>query len=143
MATFSTPRDIIDAFEQAVNDKDPDALGAIFTEDGEFVNVLGMRMNRREGIVAGHTWAFAGPMLGSAVRIDRVDELSVTDDVTVLHAHSTRYPLPDAPQALPEGRTLLVFVARRGADGWEAVAAVNVNELAPPGGPPAAKGEPG
>jgi hypothetical protein len=51
----------------------------------------------------------------------------------LLHAHCVRRRLPDAPVAgLPDGASVLVFVARRGPDGWQAVAATNVTEAPPP-----------
>lgn len=137
MSAFARPRDIVDAFAEALNAKDAEALGQVFTEDAEFVNILGMRMRRRDGIVAGHGWAFAGPLRGRRIRFDQVDELAVTDDVTVLHGHCVREREPDAPEeGLPDGASVLVFVTRRGPSGWQAVAATNVTES----GPPAARG---
>ena len=133
MSTFTHPRQLVDAFAEALNAKDADALGQLFTEDAEFVNILGMRMRQREGVVEGHAWAFAGPLRGRRIRFDEVDELQVTDDVTVLHAHCIREREPDAPvEGLPDGTSVLVFVARRGPQGWQAVAATNVTEVAPP-----------
>lgn len=130
---FSRPREIVSAFEAALNAKDSDAIGEIFTEDAEFVNIMGMRMRGREGIMAGHAWAFAGPLRGSRIAFDQVDELPVTDDVAVLHGHCLRERLPDAPpQTLPAGRSVLVFVTRRDSVGWQAVAATNVTEAPPP-----------
>lgn len=133
MTAFARAREIVDAFAAALNAKDAHTLGEIFTKDAEFVNILGMRMRRRKGIVAGHAWAFAGPLLGSRVSFDQVDELRITDDVTVLHGHCVRERLPDAPpQTLPAGTSVLVFVTRRDAEGWQAVAATNVTEAPPP-----------
>jgi uncharacterized protein (TIGR02246 family) len=98
----------------ALNAKDPDELGGLFIDDAEFVNIMGMRMRRREGIVEGHGWAFAGPLRGRRVHFDQVDELSVTNDVTVLIGHCVREREPDAPVAgLPDGASVLVFVTRR------------------------------
>lgn len=97
------------------------------------MNIMGMRMQRREGIVAGHRWAFDGPLRGSRISFDQVDELQVTDGVTVVHGHCVRERLPDAPpKTLPAGRSVLVFVTRRDSDGWRAVAATNVTEAPPP-----------
>ncbi|MBV8217818.1 MAG: SgcJ/EcaC family oxidoreductase [Solirubrobacterales bacterium] len=129
MPTFAEPREIVDAFAAALNAKDADAVGEIFSGDAEFVNIAGMRMGGRDAIVAGHAWAFSGPLRGSRVSFDQVDELPVTEDVAVLHGHCLRERLPDAPEnTLPPGTSVLVFVARRGSDGWRAVAATNVTE---------------
>ena len=133
MTAFDRPEQLTDAFAENLNAHDPAALGELFTEDAEFVNILGMRMRQREGVVKGHAWAFAGPLRGRRIRFDQVDELQVTDDVTVLHAHGIRERERDAPaEGLPDGTSVLVFVARRGPQGWQAVAATNVTEVAPP-----------
>jgi uncharacterized protein (TIGR02246 family) len=133
-AGWAQPRDLVDAFAAALNAKDPEELGRLFTEDAEFVNILGMRMRRREGIVEGHAWAFAGPLRGRRIRFDRVDVLTVTDDVTVLHGHCIREREQDAPpEGLPDGSSVLVLVTRRGPQGWQIAAATNVPEAAPPG----------
>jgi uncharacterized protein (TIGR02246 family) len=133
MTARDHPRDLVDAFEQALNAKDADAVGELFAADAEFVNIMGMRMRRRAGIVDGHAWAFAGPLRGRRIRFDQVDELRVTDDVTVLHGHNLRAREPDAPEeGLPDGASVLVFVTRRGPEGWQIVAATNVSEATPP-----------
>jgi uncharacterized protein (TIGR02246 family) len=67
MTAFATPGEIVDAFEAALNAKDAAAVGQVFTPDAEFVNIMGMRMRGREGIVSGHAWAFSGPLRGSTV----------------------------------------------------------------------------
>jgi SnoaL-like protein len=75
MATFARPRDLVVAFARALNAKDAADLGDLFTDDAEFVNIMGMRMRRREGIVDGHGWAFAGPLRGRRVHFDHVGAL--------------------------------------------------------------------
>jgi uncharacterized protein (TIGR02246 family) len=127
------PQDLVNAFAEALNAKDPEALGRLFVEDAEFVNILGMRMRGREGIVAGHAWAFGGPLRGRHIRYDQIDELAVTADVSVLHCHCLRELEPDAPgEGLPPGASVLVFVARRSPAAWELVAGTNVTEAAAP-----------
>jgi uncharacterized protein (TIGR02246 family) len=134
MTSFPQPREVVDAFAAALNTKNADQLGQLFSEDAEFVNILGMRMRKREGIVQGHAWAFAGPLRGRQIRFDQVDELKVTDDVTVLHGHCIRERQPDAPEeGLPDGASVLAFVVRRGPQSWQIVAATNVTEAPPPG----------
>jgi uncharacterized protein (TIGR02246 family) len=87
MAAFNRPEQLTDAFAENLNAKDAAALGELFIEDAEFVNIMGMRMRGRQGIVDGHAWAFNGPLRGRRVRFDQVDALAVTDEVTVLHVH--------------------------------------------------------
>jgi uncharacterized protein (TIGR02246 family) len=132
--TCTEPGQLLDAFAAAVNAKDAEGLGALFAEDGEYVNIFGMRMRGRRGVVDGHAWAFSGPLRGRRIRFDQVDELKVTDDVTVLHGHNLREREPGAPETgLPDGATIIVFVTRRGPRGWQIVAATNVADAPPPG----------
>ena len=134
MAAFNRPEQLTHAFASNLNAKDPAALGDLFTEDAEFVNIMGMRMRGRQGIVDGHAWAFNGPLRGRRIRFDQVDVLAVTDEVTVLHGRCIREREPDAPaEGLPDGASMLVFVTRRGPQGWQIVAATNVTEAVPPG----------
>ena len=60
MATFARPRELVVAFARALNAKDADELGELFIDDAEFVNIMGMRMRRRQGIVDGHSWPSPG-----------------------------------------------------------------------------------
>jgi uncharacterized protein (TIGR02246 family) len=134
MPTFNRPEQLTDAFAENLNAKDAAALGDLFTEDAEFVNILGMRMRGRQGIVDGHAWAFNGPLRGRRIRFDQVDSLGVTEDVTVLHGHCIREREPNAPaEGLPDGTSMLVIVTRRGPQGWKIVAATNVTEALPAG----------
>ena len=134
MAGFSEPHEIIDAFAVALNTMDANGVGDLFAEDAEFVNVRGTVMHGRQGSIEGHARSFSGPLAGCTFTFDSVAELPVTADVTVLHAHCVRDRLPDAPlSTAPAVMTVLQLVARRGPEGWQAVAATNVPESPPPG----------
>ena len=61
MAGFNRAEQLTDAFAEKLNAKDPAALGELFTEDAEFVNIMGMRMRGRQGIDAGTTDGSAMP----------------------------------------------------------------------------------
>jgi uncharacterized protein (TIGR02246 family) len=126
---FSEPRDIIDAFASALNVKDPDRIGALFSEDAVFVSVTGAVMHGRKGIIEGHAAAFVGPLADSTFRFDSITELPVTADVTVLHVHGIRErPSDTRPTTGPEITTIFQLVVRQGSEGWLAVAASNVPE---------------
>lgn len=123
---IATPEALAAAFSGALNDADADALGALFTKDALFVNIAGMRMAGRDGIIDGHRWALAGPLKGSTVTVEDLAVIPVRDDLAILHATSVRTPRPDAPAGgLPPGRTVLVFTLVRAEGGWLAAAAAN------------------
>ncbi len=96
-ARFDQPRDLIEAFADALNAKDAESLGRLFSEGAEFVNVRGTCMHGREGIIEGHALSFSGPLAGSTFQFHSISELPVTAEVTVVHAHCIRDRLPDAP----------------------------------------------
>src|SRR3954451_24451304 len=105
----TTPDALAAAFSGALNDGDADALGALFTKDAMFVNIAGMRMPGRNGIIDGHRWALAGPLKGSTVTMEDIAVIPVRDDLVILHVTSVRAPRRDAPAGgPPPGRTVLV-----------------------------------
>ncbi|HEY2192974.1 MAG TPA: SgcJ/EcaC family oxidoreductase [Actinomycetospora sp.] len=122
----ASPEALVAAFSGALNNGDADQVGALFTEDAVFVNIAGMRMLGRDGIVEGHRWALAGPLKWSTVTAEDLAVIAVRDDVAMVHATTVRTPQPDAPAGgLPAGRTVLVLTLVRAQDGWLAVAATN------------------
>jgi uncharacterized protein (TIGR02246 family) len=122
----ATPEALAATFSGALNDGDADALGALFTKDALFVNIAGMRMPGRDGIIDGHRWALAGPLKGSTVTVEDLAVIPVREDLTILHATSVRTPRADASAGgLPPGRTVLVFTLVRTDGGWLAAAATN------------------
>jgi uncharacterized protein (TIGR02246 family) len=130
---FDQPGDFIEAFAAALNAKDAESLGKLFAEDAEFVNVRATRMHGRRGIVEGHAMGFSGPLAGSAFEFHSISQLPVTDDGIVLHAHSIRDRLAEAPPSTgPRVSTVLQVVVCHGDGGWLAVAAANVPDVPPP-----------
>jgi uncharacterized protein (TIGR02246 family) len=124
------PRDLIDAIGDALNAKDAQTLGELFSEDAVFINVRGAQMRGRRAITEGHAVSFTGPLAGSTFDFDSVAELRVSYDVTVIVAHCLRGRREDASADTgPIMGTILQLVARRSSSGWEAVAASNVPEL--------------
>jgi uncharacterized protein (TIGR02246 family) len=130
---IATPEALAAAFSGALNDADADTLGVVFTKDALFVNIAGMRMAGRDGIIDGHRRALAGPLKGSTVTVEDLAVIPVRDDLAILHATSVRTPRPGAPAGgLPPGRTVLVFTLVRAEGGWLAAAAANTPVAALP-----------
>jgi uncharacterized protein (TIGR02246 family) len=127
------PTDLVDRLAATFNTKDADAFAALFTEDAEFVNILGQRMRRRGGIAAGHEIVFAKLLAGSRLNVTEIDVMPLGDDVAMMHATWTRDRLADAtPATLPPGTGIFTLVARRTDDDWLLVGATNVQDATPP-----------
>lgn len=127
-----TATGVVEAFVAAINSKDSEALGAVFTDDAVFVNILGMPMVGRQGIADGHAWAFAGPLQHSTVALVEASVIDAGDDVAVVHALIRRGRVDNAPAGgLPPGDTRLMLTVRRSEGSWIAVSGVNVGVAAP------------
>jgi uncharacterized protein (TIGR02246 family) len=77
MARFVQPKDIVNGFEDALNAKNAEPPGELFTKGAEFVNIVGQRMHGREGIIQGHAKVFTGPLKELTFDFDAVDEVRV------------------------------------------------------------------
>ena len=123
------PQDIAHAFASAWNRADADALAALFTEDADFVNVVGLWWTRREQIRHNHAFGFAHIFPGSTMTMDRLRMRRLGDDVAVVHAQWCVQGQTD-PDRSPAGdrRGVFSFVTARCPDGtWLAVSAQNTD----------------
>ena len=132
MSIATTPRQLVDDFVRTLNACDAEALGSLFTEDADFINIMGMRMRTREGITQGHAWAFAGPLRGCVVSCVSYDERRVSDDVVIAQARFDRTRTDASGDGLPDGSTACTFVLCREQGGWRVTTASNVTELPVP-----------
>ena len=126
------PDALVGGFVRAWNSHDMKALGDLFTDDADFVNVVGMWWKGRDEIQArhaeSHTTSFKTTTLvatGTAVRFPAAD-------VGVIHFtwELTGEVDRDGKSAGPR-RGIMQIVAARREDGWRIVAAQNTNALPP------------
>jgi uncharacterized protein (TIGR02246 family) len=93
------------------NMHDAEALGALFTDDAEFVNIVGGRQTGRTAITNGHAAAFQGPLAGVVLKLVGVDAKRIAPDVVLAHAVWDRSLAADAgPRTLPPGSGLFTMV---------------------------------
>ncbi|MCK0112102.1 SgcJ/EcaC family oxidoreductase [Ornithinimicrobium sp. F0845] len=146
---LSNPEDVANRFADAWNRGDADAIAALFTDDADFVNVVGFWWTRREQIRHNHAYGFAHIFPGSTMSIER---LRVRDlgDTAVVHARwriegqsmpsggdggageaddgAPGYADDGGPGYAGDRRGIFVFVTRRQKDGTlRAVAAQNTD----------------
>ncbi|WP_417206718.1 YybH family protein [Antarctobacter sp.] len=124
----SRPEDFPKAFIAAWDQRDGDAIAALFTEDADFVNVTGLWWHGREAIAKPHDYALKSFFSRSTLRAGRTEVRHLSPDIAVVRCRFTL-----SGQIAPDGtdagdrRTILTFVVQRQADGWRAVSAQNTD----------------
>ena len=128
-ATLDRPESIPAAFVAAWNARDPDALAALFDEDAEFVNVVGLWWHDRESIRKAHAYGLTRIFDRSTLQLGTVRVKRLADDVAVVHARmrlTGQTPIDGVKH--PGARTnVFSFVVRRTPDGWRCAAAHNTD----------------
>jgi uncharacterized protein (TIGR02246 family) len=133
MGVRDLARDLVDAY----NDKDAEAFGSLFTDDAQFVNVLGDRRRGRVEIAESHRHAFTTVLAGTSLSAEGLDVEALGNDLEVGVLEWRRDRAADAPPVgAPAGTGVFTLVARRDGDRWRLAAASNVPVTQPPGAPP-------
>ena len=127
--TSDGPERIPAAFAAAWNARDPDALAALFDEDAEFVNVVGLWWHDRDAIRRAHAYGLARIFQHSTLRVGVVRLKHLRDDVTIVHARMhLEGQTPVGGAGAPRPRTnIFSFVVHRTAEGWRCASAHNTD----------------
>nr|WP_172300014.1 SgcJ/EcaC family oxidoreductase [Pseudoruegeria sp. HB172150] len=116
------------AFARAWMARDAEALAALFAEDADFVNVVGIWWQDRAAIERAHDYALTSFFAQTTLTPGKVKVRYLGDDVAVVHC---RFVLTGqkAPDGSDAGRrnTILVFVMRRTDLKWYCVTAQNTD----------------
>jgi uncharacterized protein (TIGR02246 family) len=126
---LDSPNSIPEAFVEAWNRRDAHALAALFDEDAEFVNVVGLWWHDRAAIERAHAYGLERIFPDSTLRLLRTTVKRLRDDVAVVHARmrlTGQAPIDgiDAPQART---TIFSFVVHRRGSGWSCASAHNTD----------------
>jgi uncharacterized protein (TIGR02246 family) len=123
------PDDVPAAFAAAWNARDPDALAALFDEDAEFVNVVGLWWHDRDAIRRAHAYGLARIFQHSALRVGVVRVKALGAGVAVVHArmHLDGQTAVDAVARPAARTTIFSFVVRLADGGWRCAAAHNTD----------------
>lgn len=124
------------AFADAFNQKDAAAVGALFREDAEFVNIFGMRFRGRAGIESAHAGLFAHALSGNQLVVHEADVQVLPGGALLGHVPWTREVLEGGGPGLPPGSGLFTLVIVEVAGAWSLAACTNVQDATPPGPPP-------
>lgn len=126
-------RDVMDKFMDAWNRHDPHAFAAVFAEDADFTNVLGIGASGRAKIEEFHAPVFATIFKNSHQKHDDIKIRFIRDDIAAVDVHWQMTGATD-PQGnpRPDRRGLLNFVMAKDAGRWQIVVMHNLDLSAPP-----------
>jgi uncharacterized protein (TIGR02246 family) len=124
------PEDIPKGFVSAWNKRDARELADLFTEDAEFVNVVGLWWHNRQSIYKAHDYGLKVIFNDSHLRLLKTKVKYLTDTIAVVHArmHLTGQSSRKGKDEQPEDRyNLFSFVAQKFETGWLCVSAHNTD----------------
>ncbi len=123
------PEDLPAAFAQAWNNRDPDALAALFDEDAEFVNVVGLWWHDREAIRRAHAYGLTRIFSQSTLSVSTVRVKRLTADIAVIQARMrlSGQTAVGGVQSPGARQNVFTFVVHQTPDGWSCAAAHNTD----------------
>jgi uncharacterized protein (TIGR02246 family) len=131
-AAQNGPEALVDGFVAAWNSHDMRAFAGLFTEDADFVNVVGMWWKGRADIRAKHEESHATRFKTTTVTSTGTSVRLLRPDIAVLHATWELTGEVDAEgKPGPSRRGVMQMVAVKQAEGWRIAAAQNTNLAAP------------
>jgi uncharacterized protein (TIGR02246 family) len=126
---LDSPERIPEAFVEAWNRRDARALAALFDEDAEFVNVVGLWWHDRASIERAHAYGLERIFQHSELKLVRTTVKRLRDDVAVVHARmrlAGQTPVGDIDTPKPR-TTIFSFVVHRTDTGWRCASAHNTD----------------
>lgn len=126
--TVVDPADFPKAFSEAWHSREGHRIGALFTEDADFVNVTGLWWRDRDAISKAHDYALKSFFSETTLKPGVTRTRQLGPDHAIVHCRFTLtgQKAPDGSTAR-DRQTILIFVLQRTADGWQAVAAQNTD----------------
>ncbi len=123
------PEHVPRVFVEAWNRGDARTLAAIFDEDADFINVVGLWWHDRAAIERAHAYGLAHLFDRSTLRLLRVKVKPLSEDIAVVHARMRLTgQTPVAGIARPQPRmNLFTFVVHRVGEAWRCAAAHNTD----------------
>lgn len=125
---FEKPEDVVTRWQAGWNSHDADALAELFTEDADFVNVVGLWWHDRAAIRKAHAYGFAHIFQNSAIVMDRIRTRLIGQDAAVIQARWRVAEQSSHHDKNALSRTgIFTFVCQRFDGGWLAVTAHNTD----------------
>jgi uncharacterized protein (TIGR02246 family) len=111
-----TVRQVATAYEDAWNKHDMDAMASLFTEDAEWVNIVGMWWRGLSEVKRGHQWVHEALFKNTPIHIDSCSVRLVTPGtaISIVTWSKGSFITPEGKQ-MPEGKDRMsLFLVKRG-----------------------------
>ncbi|MCC6797529.1 MAG: SgcJ/EcaC family oxidoreductase [Candidatus Hydrogenedentes bacterium] len=120
-------RAVVMGIEQTWNSHDMDAMGKLFRDDAEFINVVGMDWHGRNAIMVAHSAYHNTMFKNHNIKTDTIETRSIADGcaIAVVTTTNDSFKTPDG-NVVPKRQNRQTYVLTKRADGWKIVHAHNV-----------------
>lgn len=126
---LTEPLDLLREFARAWDAKDAEAIGRLFVEDADYVNVVGLWWTGRRSIVKAHRFGFDSAFPGAKLTLTKVTQRVIDDHTAVVMARwSLRGQVDPEGEPVDPRRGVLSATVVRLADGtWLGVHCQNTD----------------
>lgn len=123
------PTDLVREFAVAWDAKDAEAIGELFVEDADFVNVVGLWWTGRRSIVKAHKFGFRHAFADARLTITKVSQRDLGDDVAVVLAQwqMSGQVDPDGEPADPRRGVISATLVKLADGSWIGVSCQNTD----------------
>ena len=125
-----SPDEIPFRFAEAWNERDADNIAALFDEDADFVNVVGIWWTNREDIRKAHDYGLRVIFNESDLKVTKTEVKYLSDSVATVHARMRLIGQTpkDNNATKPETRfNIFTFVVHKTGESWSCAAAQNTD----------------
>ncbi len=126
---LKSPEEMPHAFARAWNDRDAEQLASFFSENAEFVNVVGLWWHDRQSIWKAHEYGLRVIFSNSDLSVGRVTVKAIGENAAIVHARmSLAGQTPLKGNSTPGKRqNIFSFVMAKKKEGWQCVSAHNTD----------------
>jgi uncharacterized protein (TIGR02246 family) len=124
----STPSDIPLRFAEAWNERNADKIAALFDEDADFVNVVGIWWDNREDIRKAHAYGLKVIFSDSELKVTRTKVKHLTNTIATVHSRMRLKGQSPTDGSKPGTRfNIFTFVVHKTDSGWRCSSAHNTD----------------
>ena len=126
--SVKSPEDIPIRFAEAWNERNAENIAALFDEDADFVNVVGIWWNNRDDIRKAHDYGLKVIFSESDLKVTKTTVKYLTDEIAIVHTRMRLKGQSSRESKKPETRfNLFTFIVHNKEGQWSCAAAHNTD----------------